>query len=114
MEALEKMSSVHVDNKNKDTLILGEGPTQELDDTALKTETKYPIHFTQSERTFILSLHYNGSNSFFFVNATKIYQFKVKDSEIKTYPLCLGNISKDSTFNNMKKKKKTTTRIKRK
>ena len=32
-----------------------------------------------------------------------IYQFKAKDSEIKTYPLCLGNISKDFTINNTKK-----------
>ena len=28
-------SSVHIDNKNKDILILGEGPTQRLDDTTL-------------------------------------------------------------------------------
>ena len=37
------------------------------------------------------------------VNATKIYQFKAKDSEIKDYTLCLCNISKDFTINNMKK-----------
>ena len=34
-----------------------------------------------------------------------MYQFKAKDSEIKRYLLCLGNISKDFTINNMKKKK---------
>ena len=39
-------SSVHVDNKNKDTVILGEGPTQGLDDTTLTGESKYPINFT--------------------------------------------------------------------
>ena len=38
-----------------------------------------------------------------FVNATKIYQFKVKDSEIKDYALRLQNISKDFTINNMQK-----------
>ena len=48
----------------------------------------------------MLSLHYNGSKSFLFVNATKIYQFKAKDSDIKDYSLCLGNISKDFTLNN--------------
>ena len=52
----------------------------------------------------MLSLHYNGSISFFYVNAVKIYQFKAKDSEIKPYPLCVGYISKDFTFDNMKKK----------
>ena len=96
-------SSVHVDNKNKDILILGEGPTQGLDATTLTAEAKYPINFTQPRKRFILSLHYNGSNSFLFVNATKIYQFKAKDSGIKDYTLCLGNISKDFTINNMKK-----------
>ena len=40
----------------------------------------------------------------FFVNATKIYQLKAKDSEIKDYALCLCNVSKDYTINNMKKK----------
>ena len=34
--------------------------------------------------------------SFSFADATKIYQFKAKDSEIKKYPLCLGNASKDT------------------
>ena len=48
-------------------------------------------------------MHYNGTNNFLFVNATKIYQFKVKDSEMKKYPLLLGNISKDFTANNTKK-----------
>ena len=38
-----------------------------------------------------------------FVNATKVYQFKAKNSEIKDYALCLGNVSKDFTINNMKK-----------
>ena len=50
-----------------------------------------------------MSPDYNGSNSFLFVNATKIYQFKANDSEIKDYALCLANISKDFTINNMKK-----------
>ena len=96
-------SSVHIDNKNKDILILGEGPIQGLDDTTLTAEAKYPINFTQSRKRFVLRLHYNGSNSFLFVNTTRIYQFKAKDSEIKDYALCLVNISKDFTFNNMNK-----------
>ena len=96
-------SSVYVDNKGKDILFLGEGSTKRLDDTSLTTEAKYPINFTQSRKRFVLSLHYNGSNSFLFVNATKVYQFKGKNSEIKDYALCSGNISKD-VINNLKKK----------
>ena len=34
-------TSVHTDNKKKDILILGEGPTQGLEDTALTPEKKY-------------------------------------------------------------------------
>ena len=59
-------SSVHVDNKNKDIIILGEGPTQGLDDMTLTAEAKYPINFTQPKKRFALSLHYNGSNFFIF------------------------------------------------
>ena len=69
-------SSQYIEKKNKDILILGKGPTQELDDTTLTAEAKYSIIFTQPRKIFVLRLHYNGSNSFLFVNATKIYQFK--------------------------------------
>ena len=76
-------SPVHIDNKSKNALILGEGATQGLDDTTLTAEAKYPINFTQPGKRFVLSIHYNGSNSYLFVNATKIYQFKAKDSKVK-------------------------------
>ena len=74
----DMISSVHVDNKNKDILILGEGSTPGLDDMALSAEAKYRINFTQPDKRFVLILHCNGSNSFLFVNDTKIYQFKGK------------------------------------
>ena len=82
---------MHVDNKRKDIFILGEGPTQELDDTTLAVEGKHPINFAQSGKRFV------------FINATKVQQFESKKSEIKDYVLCLGNVSKHFTINNMKK-----------
>ena len=90
-------SSVHID-----ILILEEGPIQGLDDTTLTAEAKYLINFTQPRKIFVLSVHYDGSNSFLFAYATKIYQFKAKDFEIKDHTACLGNISKDFTTNDMK------------
>ena len=48
-------------------------------------------------------MHYNGDNSYLFVNGTEIYKVKAKDSEIVANPLCLGNISKDFSVDNMKK-----------
>ena len=92
-------SSVHIDNKGRDMLILGEGPTQGLDGTTLTAEAIYPINFTQTN----ISLYYNWSNSLLFANATEVYQFKAKDCEIKDYALCLGNIWKDFTIDNIKK-----------
>ena len=71
-------SSENIDNRYKDILILGEGLTQELDDTTVTAESKYPINFTQSGKIFILSLHYNVSNIFLFVNATKYINSKQK------------------------------------
>ena len=76
---------MHIDNKKKDILVLGEGPAQGLDDTTITAEAQYSINFSISQRKFYLSLNYNGSNSFVFVNATKIYQFKAKISEIKPH-----------------------------
>ena len=76
-------STVHIDNKGKDILTLGDGPAQGLDATTFTVEARYFINFTQSNRKLCLSLHHNGSNSFLFVSATKICQLKAKDSEIK-------------------------------
>ena len=47
-------------------------------------------------------MHYNGENSYLFVNGTEIFKFKAKDSNIIAIPLCLGNISKDWSVGNMK------------
>ena len=63
----------------------------------------YSINFTVTKKKFCLSLHYNGANNYLFVNGTEIYKFKAKDSEIVPSPLCLGNISKDWSADNMKK-----------
>ena len=63
----------------------------------------YSINFTVTKKKFCLSLHYNGANSYLFVNGTEIIKFKAKDSEIVATPLCLGNISKDWSVDNVKK-----------
>ena len=95
-------SSIHIDNKKKDTLVLGRGPTQGLEST-LTAEKMYSINFTVAKKKFCLSLYYNGPNSYLFVNGTEICKFRAKDSEIVGSPLCLGNISKDWSTNNLKK-----------
>ena len=61
MEAWEKnvfsfradmSSSVHIDNRNRNILIIGEGPIQGLDDTTLTAEA-HPINFAQSGERFV-------------------------------------------------------------
>ena len=74
-------SSIHIDNKGKDMLILGFGPTQRLGEHSLTAEEMYSIKFTVTKKKFCLTLHYNGANSYLFVNGTKIYKFKAKDSK---------------------------------
>ena len=96
-------SSVRLDNKKKDILVLGKGPMQRLGEHSLTAEKMYSINFTVTGKKNCLSLHYNGANSYLFVNGTEIYKFKAKDSEIVATPLCLGNISKDWSVDNMKK-----------
>ena len=48
-------------------------------------------------------MHYNGENSYLFVIGTELYKFKAKYSEVVASPLCLGNISKDWSADNLKK-----------
>ena len=74
-------SSAHIDNKKKDILVLGKGPTLGLEHT-LTAKEMYSINFTVTKKKFCLSLHYNGANSYLFVNGIEIYNFKAKDSEI--------------------------------
>ena len=71
--------SAHIDNKKKDILVLGIGPTQGLEHT-LTAEKIYSINFTVTRNKFCLSLHYNGAKSYLFVNGIEIYKLKAKDS----------------------------------
>ena len=48
-------------------------------------------------------MHYNRANNYLFAKGTEISKFKAKDSEIVASPLCLGNISKDWSVDNLKK-----------
>ena len=87
----------------KNILVLGKYFVQGLDNTTIYAEKLYSISFTENNKKFCLSLHYNGDNGYLLVNGTEIHKFKPKDSEIVTAPLCLGNISKDFSVDNMKK-----------
>ena len=95
-------SSANTDNRKKNILILDRGLTQGLENT-LRAEKMPSINFTVTGKKFWLSLFYNGANSYLFVNGNEIHKFKAKDSEIAATPLCLENISKYWSVDNMKK-----------
>ena len=99
---VDMSSSPHIDIKKKRILVLGFGPTQGLEHS-LTAEKMYSNNFTVTKKRFCLSLHYNGANSYLFVNGKEIVKFKAKYSEIVASPLCLGNISKVWSTDNMKK-----------
>ena len=67
---------VHANNKTKNVLVLGKDFIQGLDNTTIYTEKLHSINFTKANTKFCLSLHYNGANSYLFVNDTEIIKFK--------------------------------------
>ena len=97
-------SSSHANNKKNNILVLGKNFVQGINGATIYAEKLYSINFTENNKKFCLSLHYNGANSYLFFNRTEIHKFKAKGSEIVPYPICLGNISKDVYVDNMKKK----------
>ena len=84
-------------------LVFGKDFVQGINGTTIYAEKLYKINFTEKNKQFCLSLHYNGASSYLFVNGIKIHEFKAKDTEIVASPLCLGNISKDFSVDNTKK-----------
>ena len=96
--------SSHDNNKKNNILVLGKDFVQGINGTTIYAEKLYKINFTENNKMFCLSLHYNGANSYLFVNGTEIYKFEAKETVIVARPLCLVNISKDFSVDNIKKK----------
>ena len=96
-------SSTHTNNKTRNILLLGRDFIQGIDGKTIYAEKMYLINFSQTGARVCLRLHYNGDNSYLFVNDREMIKFKAKDSKIVEYPLCLGNISKIFSECNMKK-----------
>ena len=85
-------SSALANNKTRSILVLGKDFIQGIGSTTIYAEKMYSTNFTVANKKICLSLHYNGDNSYLFVNGKEITNFKAKDSEIVPYPLCLGGL----------------------
>ena len=88
-------SSIHANNKAQSVLVLGCGIIQEINGTPIYVETMCSPNFTVDNKIFCLSLHYNGDNSYLFVNGKEVTKFKANNSELIKYRMCLGGLSKD-------------------
>ena len=75
-------SSAHANNKTRSILVLGKDFVQGIDGVTIYAEKMYSTNFTVANKKFCLRLHYNGDNSYLFVNGKEIIDFKAKDSEI--------------------------------
>ena len=72
---------------------MGKDFVQGINDTTLYADNVYSQNFTHPSKKFVLSLHYNGNNSYLFVNGKQKLKFKCKTDQLVKENLCLGNLS---------------------
>ena len=87
--------SSHSTNKANNIYVLGKDFFQRINGTTIYAEKIYKHNFTTPNKKFVLLLHYNGDNSYLFVNGGEELKFKTKNSEIQKNLLFVGNISSD-------------------
>ena len=95
--------STHAANKTNNIYVLGNFFAQGINDTTIYAENIYKINFTKRSGKFVLSLHYNGHESYLFANGVQQLKFKADDSQILNEKLCFGNLSSNWTANNSTK-----------
>ena len=96
-------SLVHASSKANNIYVMDDFIVQGINDSTLYAEKIYSQNFTAANKKFVLSLHYNGDDSYLFVNGKRELKFKAKDDQIVKEILCLGNISDDLTAANAQK-----------
>ena len=91
----EMSYSKHANNKANNIYVMGKDYIQKVNDTTIYAEKMFYRNFTDPGHKFLLSLHYNGENSYLFVNGKEELKFKAKTNQIIKENLCLGNLSSD-------------------
>ena len=89
--------SKHENNKANNIYVMGKDYIQKINDTTIYAEKMFYRNFPEPGKKFILSLHYNGDNSYLFVNGREELKFKKNPDQIINKNLCLGNLSHDWT-----------------
>ena len=100
---VHESSLVYKNNKANNIYVMGDLFVQGINDTTLYAEKRYSQNFTAVNKKFVLSLHYNGDDSYLFINGKRELKFKAKDDQIVKEILCLRNISDGWTAANAQK-----------
>ena len=95
--------SIHANNRANNIYVLGDFLVQGINGTSIYAEKIYSKSFTEPGKKFVLSLHYNSSNSYLFVNGTQELKFKAKNDQILKEKLRVGNLFSDWTVANSTK-----------
>ena len=95
--------SVHATNRANHIYLMGTGLTQGINDTTIYSEKNFYRNFTDFGKKVILSLHYNGDNSYLFVNGRQELNFKAKTDQLVKEKLCIGNLSDQWTTSESEK-----------
>ena len=95
--------SVHATNRVNHIYLMGTGLTQGINDTTIYAEKNFYRNFTDFCKKFILRLHYNGDNSYLFVNGRQELKFKAKTDQLVKEKLCIGNLSDQWTTSESEK-----------
>ena len=85
--------SKHANNKANNIYVMGKDYVQKINDTKIYAEKMYYRNFTDPGKKFVLSLHYNGNDSYLFVNGRQELKFKAKTDQLVKVKLCIGNLS---------------------
>ena len=92
--------SAHATNRANNIYVMGDGLIQGINDTTIYN---YHRNFTDPGRKYVLSLHYNGDNSYLFVNGRQELKFKAKTDQLVKEKLCIGNLSDQWTASESEK-----------
>ena len=95
--------SKHANNKRNNIYVMGKDYVQRINDTTIYAEKIYYRNFTDLGHKFVLSLHYNGNNSYLYVNSNQELKFKAKTDQLVKEKLCLGNLSDQWTTSESEK-----------
>ena len=100
---VDESSLVQSNNKANNIYVMGDAIVQGINDTTLYAEKTYNQNFAPSSKKFVLSLHYNGDDSYLFVNGKQELKFKAKTDQLVTEKLCIGNLSDQWTASESEK-----------